>query len=506
MVHHGPVSIAEPADAVGRGRRTSVRTILLAWIIGVTAVATVFSTGLGAVVQLAGVGDRIDAALRQEVEEFRQFAATGVDPETGDGFTSVTPLLRVALQRNVADPNETFLTLVDGEVIFVPNTERDLALEQDPAFVARVGELTPTDPVLLADAKVLDSTVRYAAVPVGVEGSAEQGVYVIGYDVGAERADVLALLRTFGLVDVVALLFVAVASFAVASQLLRPVRLLRETAQRISDTGLGERIPVNGRDELSELAHTFNAMLDRLEASFAGQRQFMDDAGHELRTPITILRGHLELLDPEDPADVAQTRALLLDELDRTSRLVEDLSLLAKARRPDFVAPSPVDLARLVRGAQEKARALGDRAWVLDEVTDRTALLDGQRIEQALLQLASNAVRFTRQGGTIGLGCRAEAGTVSLWVRDDGEGIAPEDHERVFQRFGRVETGRGEQGSGLGLAIVSAIAKASGGRVRLDSSRGAGARFTLELPWSSPHAHPHAPAKAGRTAEDRSLT
>lgn len=123
-------------------------------------------------------------------------------------------------------------------------------------------------------------------------------------------------------------------------------------------------------------------------------------------------------------------------------------------------------------------------------MSDRTALLDGQRIEQALLQLASNAVRFTRPGGTIALGCRAEAGTVSLWVRDDGEGIAPKDHERVFQRFGRVETGRGEEGSGLGLAIVSAIAKASGGRVRLDSRRGAGARFSLELPWASPHAPP----------------
>jgi signal transduction histidine kinase len=312
---------------------------------------------------------------------------------------------------------------------------------------------------------------------------------------------VLRLLRTFGVVDVVSLLVVALVAFAVAGRLLRPVRLLRETAQRISDTGLDERIPVTGRDELSDLAATFNAMLDRLQTAFDAQREFMDDAGHELRTPITILRGHLELLDAGDPADVEETRALLLDELDRTGRLVDDLVLLAKARRPDFVVPAPVDLGRLLRGVLDKARGLGQRRWQLDEVAEQTAVLDAQRIEQALLQLASNAVRYTPPGGVIAFGCAVEGDTLRLWVRDEGQGVAPEDHQRIFERFGRARSGRGDEGSGLGLSIVQVIAEVSGGTVRLDSRRGAGARFTVELPWVRPGAADRPAVLAGRPAE-----
>lgn len=497
------------AASVPQGRRTSVRTVLLAWVLGLTTLAVLVSTGLTAVLQLAGVRERVDAALRQEVEEFRRFAQEGVDPESGGApFADVERLLLVALQRNVPDANETFLVLVDGRVPFLPRTERSLQLEDDEAFVDLVRATPPDGQVLLRDAEVAGRTVRFAAVPVRVEGSDRTGVYVVAYDLDAERADVLGLLRTFAVVDVVALALVALAAGVVVGRLLRPVRLLRETAQRINDTGLDERIEVTGRDELADLAVTFNAMLDRLESAFAGQREFMDDAGHELRTPITILRGHLELLDPADPADVRETRALLLDELDRMSRLVEDLVLLAKARRPDFVVPAPVELPRLVRGVLDKARALGDRRWQLDTAPEGVALFDAQRVEQALLQLASNAVRFTPPGGTVALGAALSgqpgAGTVRLWVRDDGEGLAPHDHARVFERFGRASTGRGEAGSGLGLAIVQAIAAASGGRVSVHSRRGAGARFTLELPWVAPDAPGPTPvpaltaARAGR--------
>jgi signal transduction histidine kinase len=115
-------------------------------------------------------------------------------------------------------------------------------------------------------------------------------------------------------------------------------------------------------------------MLDRLEAAFVGQREFLDDAGHELKTPLTVLRGHLELLDPDDPEEVAATRELLLDEIDRMSRLVGDLIVLAKSDRPDFLRTRPVDLSTLTTDLLTKARGLGPREWVLDGTGDGKVL------------------------------------------------------------------------------------------------------------------------------------
>lgn len=121
--------------------------------------------------------------------------------------------------------------------------------------------------------------------------------------------------------------------WAVAGRILAPVRPVRRAAAQLTEQDLTRRIPVQGRDDIALLAETFNAMLDRLERAFAAQRQFVDDAGHELRTPITIVRGHLELMG-DDPAEQAETIRLVTDELDRMSRIVEDLLLLAKAERP----------------------------------------------------------------------------------------------------------------------------------------------------------------------------
>lgn len=480
-------------------RRTTVRTVLLAWVVGLTALGMAASAVLALLVQVGGVRERTDSALRQEVQEFRNFAATGVDPVSGVSFDSLDRLLFIALQRNVPDTNETFLTLVDGRVRYTPSGDRPLRLEQDAGFVQGLREIGPDSGVTLSSGSVGGTSVRFAVVPVQVRGDPAAGLYVIGYDLGAERGEVLRLLRTSLLVDAASLLLVALVGWFVAGRLLRPVRHLRETAQRISDTGLDQRIPVSGRDELSDLARTVNAMLDRLEQSFAQQREFMDDAGHELRTPITILRGHLELLDAGNAAEVEETRALLLDELDRTGRLVEDLVLLATSRRPDFVRPQPVSTAALVRSALDKARGLGDRRWVLDGLDDVEARLDAHRIEQALLQLAANAVRHTEPGGWIAFGASARSGVLNLWVRDDGVGIDAPDHERVFGRFARGSTGRGHEGSGLGLTIVSAIAESAGGRVRLNSRLGAGATFTLELPLRSPTSGDDGPPRSSLT-------
>jgi two-component system OmpR family sensor kinase len=223
-------------------------------------------------------------------------------------------------------------------------------------------------------------------------------------------------------------------------------------------------------------------MLDRLEAAFVGQRQFLDDAGHELKTPLTVLRGHLELLDTGSAVEVAETRTLLLDEVDRMARLVGDLILLAKRDRPDFLTPAAVDLTGLTVDVLAKARGLGDRVWVLDETASVSVMVDEQRLTQALLQLCDNAVKHTQPGQVVALGSSYETGQVRLWVRDTGPGVPAEHRGHIFQRFGRGLVPEHDEGFGLGLSIVQAIADAHGGTVHVEDATPHGARFVITLP------------------------
>lgn len=213
-----------------------------------------------------------------------------------------------------------------------------------------------------------------------------------------------------------------------------------------------------------------------------GPTHVLQDVGHELRTPITIMRGHLELLRVDDQTEVARTRTLLLGELDRMNRLVEDLRTLASAECHGFLAPTGVDLASLLDDVLDKARALGERSWRVDARAEAFVFADGQRLTQALLELARNAVKVTTREDTIAFGARVDAKTVQLWVRDTGPGVPDDDTSRIFRRSQRG-TARTRDGSGLGLAIVHAITRAHGGHVALESGPGSGARFTLVLPF-----------------------
>src|SRR5690606_35036994 len=310
-----------------------------------------------------------------------------------------------------------------------------------------------------------------------VHQGADRAALVVSRDVTAAHEPLRDLLTTYAVVAVLSLVLVLSASSWVAGRLLRPLTHLRDTAREISAGSLDERLEVTGQDDLADLQVTFNDMLDRLEAAFTAQRRMLDDAGHELRTPLTVVRGHLEVMSPHDPQDVAETTELVLDEVDRMSRLVDDLLVLAKSRRPDFVRPEPVDLAALGEGVAARCRALADRDWRTELSATGVADLDGQRVTQALLQFADNAVRHTTDGGRITIGSGATRSTVEFWVADDGPGVPPELRRKIFDRF--TSTGS-HDGFGLGLSIVTAVAEAHGGRVVLDDREpGTGAVFRL---------------------------
>ena len=307
----------------------------------------------------------------------------------------------------------------------------------------------------------------------------------MAFAVDRGRDDLVRVASIYLLASLGSLVLVGVVGWLVAGRLLKPLRTLRENSQRINETDLTERIPVQGNDDVSELTRTYNQMLDRLQVAIDTQRRFLDDAGHELRTPLTILRGQLEVLDPADSFDVTETRALLLDEIDRMGRMVEELILLSKAQRPDFLVCTTIDLAPFTEDLLEKARSLGDRDWRLQERGAAHFVGDAHRLTQAIMEMALNAVKFSAEGSAISIGSRSSNGEIRLWVRDEGVGLGSGEIDRVFERFSRASSSAGVEGSGLGLSIVDAIATAHGGRVEVDSQRGVGSSFTIVLPHSS---------------------
>lgn len=487
--------------AEARRRRLPSLGVAGRLVVAVVAAAALGMLVAGVValwVQERVVERRVDASLAQEVEELRALAAAQPGDD-GTPYSDVEALLSDVLQQNVPDSGEGVMVLLDGSVPLLPGGERTLRLEELPELRPLVEDLTPADaPVLgsvVADVGGTPTDLRYVAVPVSVPGDARTGVLVTAVDVDAARAQVRSAAAAYLLASLAALAIVALVGSAVAGRLLRPLQLLSDTARRLTEEDLSQRIPVRGHDEVSALTRTVNGMLERLERAFVGQRQLLDDVGHELRTPLTVVRGHVELMDPEDPADVRETRELALDELDRMHRLVDDLVLLAQSQRPDFLRWGVVDVDQVVERTLDRVRALGDRRWRLDATSGVSVPGDSQRLVQALMQLTSNAVRHTGPDDEVALGAAVEGEVVRLWVRDTGPGVAEADKERIFARAqqgqalaprpavrdGETETAAHE-GSGLGLAIVTAIAEAHGGRVTLSSTAGAGAVFAVELP------------------------
>jgi signal transduction histidine kinase len=280
----------------------------------------------------------------------------------------------------------------------------------------------------------------------------------------------------------VLLVVAALLAWLLARRLLAPVSKLTEAARNATESDLAQRIPTtSGRDEVAELARTFNAMLDRLEAAFGSQRRFLNDAGHELRMPLAVVMGHLELVT-DDPEDRRQTMELVKDELGRMDRIVDELLTLAKAERPDFLWLEPIQTDALLEEVLDKVRPLAKRDWRFEGTSSEPIVADRQRLVQAVMNLVDNAIRATREHDTIAFGAAADGDHVRVWVRDTGPGIELEHRERIFDRFARgPDEPRGDGGSGLGLAIVRAIAEAHRGRIELDSSD-FGSTFTLVLP------------------------
>jgi two-component system, OmpR family, sensor kinase len=462
----------------GLARRAfaTVRVRVVLVVVVLLALSALGSAAALRQILLTRASERIDASMEQEVSEFRRLVRDDRDPRTGRRLGGdVGAIFDAYLGSNVPNEGETTFGFVDGRPY-----RSTVDSSFDRAALRRITRLGAIEGTRRGELRTAGVRLRYLAVPTVVDGRA-RGVFLITTDLGAELAQIEDAVRVANELALVGIVAGGGLAFALVGRTLRPLREVTGTAREIGESDLTRRIPVAGDDEVAELARTFNAMLDRLERAFASQAALVSDAGHELRTPITVMRGHLELMDVEPHRRDARMR-IVVDELDRMSRLVEELLLLAKSERLDFLHRTPLDLDLFTHELAEKAQALGDRAWSVEAVGVGTVTADRQRLTQAMMNLLRNAVAHTGPGDSIALGSALENGSARLWVSDVGPGVPPADRERIFERFARGSAPAGD-GSGLGLAIVRAVANAHGGRVELvpGSARG-GATFAVTIP------------------------
>lgn len=461
----------------GRRRRLpqwSVRVRILAAILLVTIVGLGLTGTISHLLQRERVLRDVDAALAAQVESARAV----VDAEAGEVSTAREALAAILAVVPVPAGGSA-VAIVDGEAALVPGTAVAFDLESSP-LIDRVVAETADGSARIGTTVENGVAIRYIAVPVEVAGAEDSGIYLAAVDLQLALAPEERALAIFVVVASGTVLAVALAGWLVAGRLLRPVRRLRETAERLTASDLSERIPVDGDDDLARLTETVNEMLDRLEAAMRQQRELLDDVRHELRTPLTIVRGHLELVDPTDAGDVRHTADLAIEEIDRMSALVDGLTALAEVRAT-VLDRQPIDVGAFTRDIAALAGAIPGHTWSVADEAAATVSLDRRLITQAWLQLADNAAKYSPTGTPIEIGSRLVDSAVELYVRDHGPGIPAGQETRIFERFARA-TGGPARGSGLGLAIVARIVHAHGGSARVVSP-GDGAEFVLSIPW-----------------------
>jgi two-component system OmpR family sensor kinase len=474
--------------------RTSIRWHLVAWVTGVllAALAVTFAvvyerTGqelraeidhdvAGDVAQLSqavrALPAQSPAALLSEIEAYVR----------AQPYSGTSSLLFAAIPGHGSVTNHPELlgssTPDDGE------TPAEQAHEnaQGRALLTGSTGVSTRDVADVGKVRIDERIVRVGDTSVRV-GAGEPMIVVVRAKRGIAKSFVIA--------GALALALALIASYLVGASLSRPLRRMARVAARVDEGDLNPRMKpaALAGSEVQVLADAFNHMLDRLATAFGAQREFIADASHELRTPLTVIAGQMEVLAAQehpDPEEVRRVERLVAAEIARTSRLVDDMLLLARSDRRDFLQYHEIDLEPFVSELWWVASMSDERNFELGPIPEATLTADPDRLAQALRNLIRNAVEHTSEPhGLVRLEVAAQpGGLVRFIVIDDGPGIAPEQLERVFERFHRTDGDRSRQagGAGLGLAIVLAIAEAHGGTARAVRTATAGARLELELP------------------------
>jgi len=471
-----------------RGRLTFWYTVAL------TATVLVFGTAL--YLERRQTSEReLDARLGLEAD----FARRWLNESYSVLSTVLRPTDPQELQQGVAANFEGVRDLLlvfdrNGRTLYINDPVRQLNFAAIERLVSLAGPSPIAPAIGTADLPAGTPPVRYATLPVEGAG-AEVGSIIVAAPLSAVAFGPAELLRSMMLIVPLILVASTVLGWFLAGRAMRPVERLMDEVQEVTDgRSLHRRVavPTSG-DELARLAVTLNAMFSRLEQSFSQLRRFTADASHELKTPLTVLRAGVErsLVHPGTPPEVLEALDTTLEQLNQLNELVDSLLTLARADE----GRSPLVLE--VRDLRTLVEDVGETAGILAEQHGLTAQVrvpdhpvevrvDPHRMHQLLLNLVTNAVKYTPAGGSVTILLEEVEEGVRLSVRDTGIGIASVDLPHIFDRFWRADPARSRTGDrpgvGLGLAITKWIAEAHGGTISVQSRPGRGSNFVVALP------------------------
>lgn len=457
------------------------RTRILAWYLGLISVFLCLSIPVMAHLVLSQVETRVRRDLAEELEIFNDFQQEQFpDIETADEIRLIQ-LFQDFLAHKIPEDDTFLITIIDGQLYRSSPLSRPLIFNEKSPLIDYWSNIEKFQTGEWISFQSTTKRVLYFAQPITIQGKVK-GVFVAAHTHAGEIQEAIDAVKISLSSWLIAFILAALAAWIASRQVLNPLQKLSDTVFFINESDLQQRIPTTGTGEIAQLTKGFNQMMERLEQVFSSQKELLNDIGHELRTPITIIRGHLELMS-DDPQEQQETLIIVFDELDRMNRLVNNLIILAKAERPDFLKEETIDIDLFTQEIYTKITALGNRDWQLCNQGQGTFKGDRQRLTQAIINLAQNAVQHTKEMDIIILVSKTDHHSVYFWVKDTGKGFAPQDQDLIFQRFARASNNLHHfNGQGLGLSIVEAIIQAHKGEIQAESQLGKGATFTMILP------------------------
>jgi heavy metal sensor kinase len=473
---------------IPRGIR--LRLVLAISAVSVAAVAASFFA-LHATTA-ANLRSRIDRELNEQYAEFQQRVSSSgkvTDPASLGAVSRrfvagqrYHPEARIYLVTPQGLPPVTNQTRIVDEELAEDRSGTESGEADEGGIVAAGDGLTTISTDETGKLRVLTQPV--------IVGGRRVGTFRVADPLTSVDQALASLRNRFIAVGLGALLLSVVIAIWLANLITRPLRRMAAVASAVDSGDLSHRIDYSGDDEVGVLADSFNHMMDRLEEGFRLQRDFVSDASHELRSPLTVLRGRIEqLADHSGDREAVETEAAeLMREVRRMERLTEDMLTLAKAERGGLVQRRRMPIDDFVEDLRRDLPLLGSRHYNVESSLHGELEADPDRLAQVLRNLVTNAVSHTGQNGHIDISIGSENGSAVFAVSDDGPGIEPDQLARIFDRFHRTDEGRSraEGGSGLGLAIARAIVEAHGGTISASSAPGDGATIAFRIPGYRP--------------------
>lgn len=465
----------------------SIRTRLTLWYVGLLAVVLIaFGGALYTIVQISSYQE-VDRSLIQRATDIQTSVSTVLALQD-DPWAVFRRGGVVIPSADVFATGDIYvqLSLLDGTVI-----SRSENLQNRRLVIPgeQLDQIRRNQPVL-SDFVADRTRLRAYVAPLNTKDGQVIGAIELAKSMRTVNSTLRDLATVVAVSIAAGLALAAIVGWLIAGNVLRPIDRITVSAQKINRArDLGRRIEMPDKmDEVGRLALTVNEMLARIEDLFRAQQRFVADVSHELRSPLTAIRGNVDLLKrgaAAEPEEQAQVLDAMDSEVGRMSRLVSDLLLLARSDAGVPLVKHPLELDTLLLEVYRQAQVMAKGVRVTLGAEDQ-AIVEGDRdrLKQVFLNLVDNALTYTPQGGEVSLSLEKDQDWVRIAVKDTGIGIAPDHLPHLFDRFYRVDRARSRDagGSGLGLAIAKSVIDAHNGKITVESEPGKGSKFTVWLP------------------------